>query len=378
MQTKVIHAGEQKSRPDGSVVLPIYQSATYEYVGEIDYHDLKYIRLNNTPNHNVLHNKLALLENAESALVTSSGMSSISTALLTFLGAGDHLLAQRTLYGGTFRFITREIKKWGVSCSQIDLKNPASWEALLMPTTKVIYVESISNPLLEVGDLRAVVKFAHRYNLISIIDNTFASPINFRPSEIGFDLSLHSCTKYLNGHSDIVAGAIIGRGDLVKKSAHVLNHLGGSLDPHACFLLHRGIKTLALRMKQHNKSAQAIAEFLEGHSAVSQVNYPGLKSHLGHQLATSLFDGFSGMLSFEPVGGLQAANRFIKNVKYAVSAPSLGGVETLITRPSTTSHAGMSQEERVASGISDSLVRISVGIEATKDLVSDFDKALSK
>lgn len=376
-ETKLIHAGEPESRAAGAVVMPIYQSATFEYGGQTSYHDLKYIRLNNTPNHDALHQKLAALENAEAALVTSSGMSAISTTLLTFLGSGDHLMAQQTLYGGTYSFVTHDIEKWGV---RFDLFNPdtaETWEEVLKPETKVIYVESMSNPLLEVPNLKAVVDFAKNHDLISVIDNTFPSPYNFRPPEIGFDISIHSCTKYLNGHSDVVAGAVIGREDLVQEITHVMDHLGGSLDPHACFLLHRGVKTLAVRMKQHNENALSLAQFLESHPAVERINYPGLESHARHDRAKSLFDGFSGMLSFEPKGGLEAAEKFIARAVFPVSAPSLGGIETLMTRPSTTSHVGMSAEEREAAGISDSLIRISVGIEAVEDLVADFDRALS-
>jgi cystathionine beta-lyase/cystathionine gamma-synthase len=234
----------------------------------------------------------------------------------------------------------------------------------------------MTNPLLQVADLKAVVEFAKSHGLVSLIDNTFSSPINFRPPEWGFDLSLHSCTKYLNGHSDIGAGAIIGSTDLIEKIRHKLNHLGGSLDPHACFLLHRGMKTLAVRMKFQNESALKVAKFLEGHQAIEKVNYPGLESHAGHQRARELFDGFSGMLSFELKSGTEAAERFIQNTTLPIIAPSLGGIETLITRPATTSHSGLSPEDRQRLGISDSLVRVSVGIEATEDIIEDFEQAL--
>jgi cystathionine beta-lyase/cystathionine gamma-synthase len=234
----------------------------------------------------------------------------------------------------------------------------------------------MTNPLLQVADLKAVVEFAAAHGIVSVIDNTFASPFNFRPPEWGFDLSLHSCTKYLNGHSDIVAGAIIGRADLVEKITHKLNHLGGSLDPHACFLLHRGIKTLAVRVRHQNKSALKVARFLEKHAAVESVNYPGLESHPRHERARDLFDGFGGMLSFTPGSGIEASARFMHHVTLPVSAPSLGGVETLITRPATTSHSGMSAKDRLTLGISDSLIRVSVGIEATEDIIEDFDRAL--
>ena len=234
----------------------------------------------------------------------------------------------------------------------------------------------MSNPLLQIPDLEAIVKFAQTHDLVSIIDNTIPSPFNFRPPEWGFDLSLHSCTKYLNGHSDIVAGAVIGRADLVEKITRKLNHLGGSLDPHACFLLHRGIKTLAVRMRYQNESALKIGKFLEAHKAVLKVNYPGLESHPQHLRARNLFDGFSGMLSFELEGGLKASERFIDKLTLPLEAPSLGGVETLITRPSTTSHSGLTPQERRKIGISDSLIRVSVGIESTEDLIEDFRKAL--
>ncbi len=235
----------------------------------------------------------------------------------------------------------------------------------------------MTNPLLQVADLKAVVEFAKTHGLVSLIDNTFLSPINFRPPEWGFDLSLHSCTKYLNGHSDIGAGAVIGSADLIERIRHKLNHLGGSLDPHACFLLHRGMKTLAVRMKYQNESALQIAQFLEGHQAVEKVNYPGLESHPRHQRARDLFDGFSGMLSFRLKNGVDAAERFIENTTLPINAPSLGGIETLITRPATTSHSGLSPKDRQRLGISDSLIRLSVGIEATEDLIEDFEQALS-
>ena len=376
LETKLIHAGEPEPLINGAVSMPIFQSSTYEYTGETSYDDLRYIRLNNTPNHVALHQKLAALENAEAALVTASGMAVISTTLLTILSSGDHFLAQECLYGGTHDFITRDLVALGISFDFIDCDDPDSWKAQLRPNTKAIYVETMTNPLLQVADLKAVVEFARAHSLLSLIDNTFASPVNFRPPEWGFDLSLHSCTKYLNGHSDIVAGAVIGRADLIEKITHKLNHLGGSLDPHACFLLHRGLKTLAVRVKYQNESALKIAQFLEKHPAVQNINYPGLENHPRHQRARDLFDGFSGMLSFELKGGVQAAERFMQNTTLPIIAPSLGGVEMLITRPATTSHSGMSLEDRQALGISDSLIRVSVGIEATEDIIEDFDQAL--
>ena len=377
LETKLIHAGEPEPRIEGAVSMPIFQSATFENLGESEYDDLRYIRLNNTPNHRVLHQKLAALENGEEALVTASGMAAISTTFFSLLSSGDHLLAQKGLYGGTHHFISKDFASFGLSFDFIDGDNPDSWQEKLRPNTRAIYVESLTNPLLEVADLKAVVEFARENGLISLIDNTFASPINFRPLEWGFDLSLHSCTKYLNGHSDIVAGAVIGRASQIEEIRHRLNHLGGALDPHACFLLHRGIKTLALRVKYQNESALKIAQFLENHPAVAKVHYPGLLSHPRHQRASEFFEGYGGMVSFEVKGGLEAAQRFLDRATLPIVAPSLGGVETLVTRPATTSHSGLTPEERQELEISDSLIRTSVGIEGTQELIEDFDQALS-
>ena len=338
IETKLIHAGEIEPRISGAVSMPIFQSANFEYAGESSYNEIKYIRLNNTPNHQVLHKKLAALENAESALVTASGMAAITTSLLTVLSCGDHLLIQNSLYGGTHDFVTKDLPSFGIEYDFVDGDDPDSWEAKLQSNTKALYVETMTNPLMEVSNLIEVVNFAKRNRLISFIDNTFASPMNFRPSDWGFDLSLHSCTKYLNGHSDIVAGAVIGQADLIEKIKHKLDNLGGSLDPHACFLLHRGIKTLSVRVKHQNESALKIAQFLQEHPLVEKVNYPGLESHPRHLRALELFDGFSGMLSFEVKGGVEMAQKFIENVKLPIHAASLGGVESLVTRPATTSH----------------------------------------
>jgi cystathionine beta-lyase/cystathionine gamma-synthase len=376
IETKLIHSGEPSPRIEGAISMPIFQSATFAYRGETNYHDLRYIRLNNTPNHVALHRKLAAIESAEAALVTGSGMAAISTTLLTLLSAGDHLLAQDCLYGGTHDLLTAELPRLGIAIDFIDAADPHSWRNRVRANTRAIYVETISNPLMQVGDLAAVVKFAREHNLVSIIDNTFASPMNFRPAECGFDLSLHSCTKYLNGHSDIVAGAVIGRAKLVEAINVRLGHFGGSLDPHACFLLHRGMKTLAVRMRHQNESALRIARFLEQHAKVTAAHYPGLERHPHHLRACQIFDGFGGMLSFELAGGVAAAEAFFARITLPISAPSLGGVESLITRPATTSHAGMTREQRQIAGISDGLIRFSVGLEAAEDLIEDFERGL--
>lgn len=377
LETQLIHAGEPLPRIEGAVEMPIFQSAMFEYSGEGGkYHDLKYIRLNNTPNHTALHTKIAALENAEAGLITASGMAAISTTFLTVLSAGDHLLAQSCLYGGTHDLVTKDFAKFGISFDFIDADDPTSWHAKLRPNTKAIYVESMTNPLLGVCDLRGVVQFAQAHGLTSIIDNTFASPVNFRPIDYGFDVVIHSATKYLNGHSDIVGGAIAGNTALIERITHMMNHLGGSMDPHAAFLLNRGMKTLALRVRYQNESTLRIAQFLESHAAVARVNYAGLESNPNHARARSLFAGFGGVLSFELTGSTERADQFMKRTTLPVIAPSLGGVQTLLTRPAITSHTGMARGDRLGLGISDNLIRMSVGIEATEDILEDLDQAL--
>ena len=376
IETLLIHAGEEDKKYAGAVVLPVFQSATFAYSGEDKYHDQKYIRLNNTPGHKAVQEKLARIAGGEDAVVTASGMAAITTALLTVLNKGDHLLAQNCLYGGTQSFLARNIADFGIDVDFVPGNEPGVWEKRLRPETRAIYVETMSNPLLEVADFPSVVAFARSHHLISMIDNTFASPVNFRPLDMGFDLSLHSCTKYLNGHSDIVAGCVIGKNDLITRITHRLNLLGGCLDPHACFLLLRGLKTLALRVEKQNENAQALASFLEAHPAVVRVNYPGLSNHPQHSRAKMLFNGCGGVLSFELAGDYRVADGVISKLKLPTPAPSLGGVETLITRPVQTSHAELSAEELETAGISERLTRVAVGIESAADLCADFEQAM--
>jgi cystathionine beta-lyase/cystathionine gamma-synthase len=376
IDTRLIHAGEIRPGIEGAVSLPIFQCANFESVEGETYHDIKYMRLSNSPNHTVLGAKLAALEGAEAGLVLSTGMAAITTIFHSLLSAGDHVIFQDCLYGGTYDYARREFARHGLTCDFVDGERPDTWAEALRPETRMIYVEAITNPLIQVADLEAVVAFAREHELISVIDNTFASPVNFRPAEIGFDLSLHSGTKYLNGHSDIVCGAVIGAEDLVARVKHMMHYLGGSLDAHACFLLHRGLKTLAVRVRQQNANALALARALEAHPAVQRVNHPGLESHSGHERATRLFDGYGGMLSFELAGGAEAARRFLEVVDVAIVAPSLGGVETLVTIPAATSHAGLTSEERREVGVSDGLIRVSTGIEGADDLVEGFEGAL--
>lgn len=371
IDTQLIHAGEA-DRVEGAVRMPIFQTAMFEH----DDSPLRYIRYNNTPNQVVLNRKLAILEGGEEALVTGSGMAAITGAILSVLKPGEHLLAQNSLYGGTHGFVCTLMADLGITVSFFDADAPETWQSLLQPNTRAIYVESITNPLLHVCDLEGIVRFAQANSLISLIDNTFASPFNYKATAAGFDLSLHSATKYLNGHCDIVAGVIVGSEELIYKARQTLKHLGGALDPHACFLLHRGIQTLALRMRQHNSNALALAKFLENHDKVARVYYPGLPSHPQHGRAARLFNGSGGMVSVELKGELDSVIDLIARLRLPLYAPSLGGVESLMTRPAISSHAGLTPEEREIAGIRDSLLRISVGIEHEDDLIADFKQAL--
>jgi cystathionine beta-lyase/cystathionine gamma-synthase len=378
MDTVAVHGGEPRPGPDGSAVFPIYQGTVYEVEPGTGYHDLKYIRLNSTPSQRYLHDKLAALEGAEAAVATASGMAAATTILLSLMRAGDHLLAGDCLYGGTHDFLTGRAADLGWSFSFVDAGRPETWEAARTDRTKVFLVETITNPLMRIGLLDQVADFGRREGIVTVIDNTFASPVNFRPLQTGFDLVFHSATKYLGGHSDLVAGAVMGDANVIEQVRKTINFFGGSLDPHAGFLLARGIKTLALRVQAQNANALALARFLEDHPAVAAVNYPGLATHPDHAYAEKLLSGFGGMLSLRLQGGEQAARALLDAVTLPYVAPSLGGVETLITRPVATSHAGMSVQDRERLGITADLIRVSSGIEGIQDLVADFAQALDK
>jgi cystathionine beta-lyase/cystathionine gamma-synthase len=376
-QTQLIHGGEITPRVLGAVTLPIFQSSIYETKNVAEYRDIKYIRLGNTPNHVVLQDKLAQIEGGESALVTSSGMAAITSALLSVLKNGDHLLVQNSLYGGTQAFLQEDCPDFGIAHDPIDASDPDSWAAKLRPNTKLIYVETISNPLLRIPRLKEVVRFAKENKILAFIDNTFATPINFRPMELGFDVVLHSATKYLNGHSDVCAGVMIGTKAFTRNAWGKFSHLGGALDPHAAFLLHRALKTLHVRVRAQNEGALAVARFLERHDAVKVVHYPGLESHPQHALARELFSGTGGMVCFEAKGGEVAAERLLERLKYIVVAPSLGGVESNITRPAATSHYLLPAKDRDAMGVGGGLLRLSVGLEHPDDLTADLAQALA-
>jgi cystathionine beta-lyase/cystathionine gamma-synthase len=373
LETLLVHAGEP--RIGGSITMPIFQSSTYETKERAGYHDIRYGRLSNTPSHDALHQKLAAIEGAEAALATSSGMSAISTVLLSLLRAGDHLIAQDSLYGGTHDLFAHDFPALGIEVTRVSGDDAGSWEKARRPGTKAFYCESITNPLVRVADLEGIVAFARKHALVSVIDNTFATPLGFRPIERGFDLAVHSATKYLNGHSDLIAGAAMGSRALIERVKHKLDHLGGSLDAHACFLLQRGLKTLAVRFRQQSQTAMELARFLERHAAVSRVHHPSLESHPDYARARKLLALPGAMMSFE-LRDAARVPRLFERMTLPIKAPSLGGCETLITQPAETSHAGLSASERQRVGISDGLLRVSVGLEAAEDLVADFAQAL--
>jgi len=374
LDTLLIHGGIQKSpHPEGAVNLPIYQSSVFE---SHTYSDVKYIRFNNTPNQRDLHQKMAAIEGTEAAVVGASGMAVITAALLTVLKPGDRLLAQRVLYGGTLTFLKDELVNLGIEVDFVDGNSPEEWQRALSPNTKAFYCESITNPLVEVADLRAISQFCDDHNLYSIIDNTFATPVNLLPVTLGFDLVIHSATKYLNGFSDISAGVAAGPEELISPIKAKIKQFGSPLDPNSCYLLNRGLKTLSLRMKKHNTNAMELADFLEQLEVVNKVRYPGLKSHEQHELAKDFFCGYGGMLSFVLNKSAEETDSFIKRLQFITPAPSLGGVESLVMIPARISHSMVPKEEREAVGIVDSLVRVSVGTEHIDDLKADIVEAL--
>jgi len=373
-ETLAVHAGEQRPQLGGSVVQPIFQSATW--LTEDGEAEPRYLRLSNSPNHLSTAAKIAALEGVDAGLVTASGMAAMTTSLLSVLKSGDHLIAQDCLYGGTRAFLAERAPALGIDVSFVSLEDPSAWQASLRPETRAFVVEAISNPLLQVGRLDEAADFARGHGLVSIIDSTFATPIAFRPAELGYELIVHSATKFLGGHSDLVAGVVCGPTARVEACRHTLTLLGGCLDPNSCFLLSRGLKTLPLRVRAASETALMLARELDDHPAVDHVDHPGLRHHPGHERATRWFSGFGAMLSFVPHGGLEAAERLLPRLRVATVAPSLGGVETLVSRPAVTSHLSVPKRERETLGIPDEMIRVSVGVEHPDDLLADFRHAL--
>src|SRR5260221_11090378 len=367
--TLSVHAGSKGDPQYHGLATPIYPSSAYDYESEV-----LYPRYFNTPNQRAVAEKMAALENGEDAIVLSSGMAAIMTSLLAMVKQGDHILFQTDLYGGTQHAALKELNRYGIDYSLVDVANLKAFEKGIRPTTRVIYIETPSNPLMKITDLTGVAKLARRHGLITVIDNTFASPVNQNPIDQGIDIVTHSGTKYIGGHKDLCCGVVRASKKITQKIKASAVNLGGSLDSYTCYLVERSLKTLVLRVRQQNKSALAIARFLEAEPHVKRVNYPGLKSHPGHRIAKrQMPGGFGGMLSFEVKGDPE---KLMKKLNYIKRAVSLGGVESSINTPARTSHAKLSVAERKAAGISDKLLRLSVGIEETEDLINDLKNGL--
>jgi cystathionine beta-lyase len=368
--TACVHEGSQPDAFNSSNT-PIYTSTSYGY---LDTDERLYPRYFNIPNQKAIIEKIAMLENAETGIIFSSGMAAVSSTLLSFLSNGDHCIFQNGLYGGTLHFVTHEFERFGIGFTVLKNNDAESFKKAIKKNTKVIYIESPSNPLLSITDLRQIALLSKKYGCVSIIDNTFASPINQNPINLGIDIVLHSATKYLGGHSDICAGVAISGKAYIQRITQTSMSLGGSLNALMCYLLERSIKTMAIRVGKQNQNAGLIAEFLHAQPGVEKVYYPGLKDHPGHEIAKSQMTGFGGMLSFELTG--QDITAFQKKLQLIKPAMSLGGVESTICAPVTTSHRLVSQKQREEEGIKDNLLRLSVGIEEVEDLIGDLEKAI--
>jgi len=381
--TLAIHSGEPKHGLDAPVATPIVRSSNFTFSSTEEMKSWAegkskayiYTRFGN-PTLAVAEAKIAELEHGEAGLVTASGTAAISSALLAVLQAGDELIATRQLYGGSYRLMRDVLPRMGIRVHHVEA-NLEGVDQLVNAKTRAIYVESPTNPTLGLVDLKKVVTLARKHNLISIIDNTFATPILQKPLELGFDLVLHSATKYLAGHSDIVAGAVAGSRELLGKVREMMVSLGGSMDPDPAYLLIRGLKTLEIRVRRQSETALAVASFLERHPKIERVHYPGLPSHPDYHLAKQQMTGFGGMLAFDLKGGLDAACKFCDRTKIFLLAVSLGGVESLIVLPIYTSHYRMSTAELQAAGVGPGTVRMSVGLEDPGDLIADLEQALS-
>ncbi len=370
--TVCIHQGQIKDEQFGGSISPIYMASSYPF---LDVEKNRYPRYFNTPNQEVISSKVAALENAEAALPFSSGMAAISTSLFAFLQNGDHVIFQNEIYGGSYNLVQKDFARYGIEYSFTKGLDVRHFENEIRDNTKVIYIETPSNPLLSITDVKAVADLARKHGILTMIDNTFASPLNQTPLDLGIDISIHSATKYLSGHSDISAGVVAGSAKNIEKIMLQARNLGGNLSDFMCFLLERSIKTLALRIEKHNENAQFIADQLSLNPMISKVYYPGLKTHKNHEIAKSQMHGFGGMLSFE-LNKEFDSKVFQKKLLMIKPSMSLAGVESTIIQPSLTSHALLSVQERENQGISDNLLRLSVGLENKEDILADIEQAL--
>ncbi|NVK09355.1 trans-sulfuration enzyme family protein [Tenacibaculum sp.] len=374
INTICTHVGEIKDEQFKGAISPIYMSTSYQF----DNVDVKrYPRYFNTPNQEALSKKIAALEKTEAGLLFGSGMAAISTSLLAFLQKGDHVVLQETLYGGTYNFVVEEFDKFGIEYSFTNSLAIEDFEKEIQHNTRVIFIETPSNPLLKVVDIQAVANLAKEHGIVTMIDNTFASPINQTPVDFGIDIMIHSATKYMGGHSDILAGAVAASEEHIQRIWNLAKNLGGSLSDFTVWLLERSLKTMNLRVKRQSKNALKMAKYLEKHEHIAKVYYPGLKSHTDYELAKSQMKYFGGMLSFELQEEINAMD-FQRNLALIKPSMSLAGVESTMLSPTQTSHALLSPEERAKQGIKDGLIRFSIGIEETKDLIKDIEQALQK
>ena len=374
LSTLVIHGGEGPHAPGDPVVPPLVQSVNY--VQEPGSEDLMYTRYGNTPNADRIQKRLALLEGAEEALMLSSGMGATACGMLALLRPGDHLLASQYIYGGTYRLFMEEFRQMGIDVTLVDPFEPRAWRKRLRKETRAIFIESPVNPTCRVLDMRGVSLLTKELGIALVVDSTFASPVNFRPIEHGADVVIHSATKFLNGHHDILGGVVCGTSAYIDEVRQKEIVWGQTPDPFACWLLERGLKTLDVRVQRQNESAGAIADWLEARKEVRRVHYPGLTSHPDHEVAVDQLDGFGGMIAFELAGGAKATDRFAKRLKLARYAASLGGVDTLVSEPRFSSHARMTADQRAHIGIPDGTIRLSVGLEDVGDIIADIEQAL--
>jgi len=374
INTTCVHTGEVKDEQFKGAVSPIYMSTSYAFDGV----DVKrYPRYLNTPNQEMLCKKIAALEHTEDGLIFSSGMAAISAAMLAFLKTGDHVIIQQVIYGGTYNFIIKEFDKYGIEYSFTESDKTEDFIPLIKQNTKIIYIETPSNPLLGITNLETIATLAKQHDLLTMIDNTFASPINQNPADFGIDIILHSATKYMGGHSDISAGAIAGSKEHISQIWETAINFGGNLSDQTVWLLERSLKTLNLRVKEQTKNAMEMANYLENNPKIDAVYYPGLESHPQHVLAKKQMKGFGAMLSFELKKGIDAME-FQNNLQLIKPSMSLAGLESTTVSPAQTTHALLSEEERLERGIKEGLIRFSVGIEEPKDLIADIEQAIKK
>lgn len=375
--TKPIRIGQEFDQDHRAVIQPLYQSATFGWTGLDNVPSIDYTRCQN-PNRQTLEQIIASLENGQHCTVFASGMAAIMGAL-SFLESGDHLLVASDIYGGTFRVAEKLLPKWGIQVSDICAQDLDSIEAAIRPNTKMIIFEGPTNPNLRIMDIRAIADIAKRNGLVSVFDNTFASPYLQNPLDLGIDIVVHSTTKYISGHSDVIGGALVTNDREIHDAVFEYSKTVGAVpSPFDCWLTVRGLKTLPVRMKQHCENALAVAQYLENHPKVDKVYYPGLKSHPDHELAKQQMRGFGGMVSFEVKGDAEAAKIFCEGCEIFLLAESLGGVESLIGYPPLMSHATMTEEQRLAKGIPPTLIRLSIGIEDQDDLIEDIEQALAR